>query len=408
MSKIYLSLANFIVGQPVRWNIYSEDEQIVLKAGESITSEQHWKTLSAQKLHYKESDAIEAGKTAQGLLSVVRMINQANKMLRETLPTLKNDDDEVVDEPADPAAAKDDSKAAEKKVESQKVEHQELDAEATISMIAQIIYGALELNPDIAIATIFLNQGAMHYAFHHPVNCAIIAGLMTRSMNQPVEDVLATMAAALTANVGMLELQIKVSNKTTPLSPEEREAVLRHPQKSVEILREAGIKNEAWLSYVLCHHENEDGSGYPLKKKGNEIPLNANIIGFADRYCARVTSRGEHRSALPADTVSDLLLEKQKEFKPQLAPHFIKLIGIHPPGVAVMLKNGEIAIVLKQGTAPGSVIARVAVNSVGMPVQKIIVRETKDPQFAIVNEVHKDTAGANLHMSRFWGQVAAT
>jgi len=402
MSKIYLSLANFIVGQPVRWNIYSEDEQIVLKAGESITSEEHWKVLSAQKLHYKESDAIDAGKTAQGLLSVVRMINQANKMLRETLSTLKNDADEVVDEPADQAAGKDESKAAEKKVE-----HQELDAEATISMIAQIIYGALELNPDIAIATIFLNQGAMHYAFHHPVNCAIIAGLMTRSMNQPVEDVLATMAAALTANVGMLELQIKVSNKTSPLSPEEREAVLRHPQKSVEILKEAGIKNEAWLSYVLCHHENEDGSGYPLKKKGDEIPLNANIIGFADRYCARVTSRGEHRPSLPADTVSDLLLGKQKEFKPQLAPHFIKIIGIHPPGITVLLKSGEIAIVLKQGTT-GNVIARVAVNSAEMPVHKIIIRETQDPQFSITKQVHKDTAGANLHMSRFWGQVAAS
>ncbi len=402
MSKIYLSLANFIVGQPVRWNIYSEDEQIVLKAGESITSEEHWKTLSAQKLHYKESDAIDAGKTAQGLLSVVRMINQANKMLRETLSALKNNTDEVADEPADQTAVKDGSKGAEKKAESQ-----ELDAELTITMIAQIIYGALELNPDIAIATIFLNQGAMHYAFHHPVNCAIIAGLMARAMNQPVEDVLSIMAAALTANVGMLELQIKVSNKASPLSPEEREAVLRHPQKSVEILKEAGIKNEAWLSYVLCHHENEDGSGYPFKKKGDEIPLNANIIGFADRYCARVTSRGEHRPALPADTVSDLLLEKQKEFKPQLAPHFVKIIGIHPPGIAVMLKSGEIAIVLKQGPAAGSVIARVAVNSAEMPVHKIIIRETLEPQFAIVKQVHKDTAGANLHMSRFWGQVAA-
>ncbi|HEY8085730.1 MAG TPA: HD domain-containing phosphohydrolase [Methylophilaceae bacterium] len=402
MSKIYLSLANFIVGQPVRWNIYSEDEQIVLKAGESITSEQHWKTLSAQKLHYKESDAIEAGKSAQGLLSVVRMINQANKMLRETLPTLRKDQDEDIEQVEDATANKDETQPAETKVE-----YADMDAESTISMISQIIYGALELNPDIALATIFLNQGAMHYAFHHPVNCAIIAGLMTRAMNQPVEDILATISAALTANVGMLELQIRVSNKTTPLSPKERAAVLNHPQKSVDILKEAGVKNEAWLSYVLCHHENEDGSGYPSKKKGDEIPLNSNIIGFADRYCARVTSRGEHRSALPADTVSDLLLEKQKEFKSQLAPHFIKLIGIHPPGIAVLLKSGEIAIVLKQGTVPGSVVARVAVNSSEMPVQKIIVRETQDPQYAIVKQVHKDTAGANLHMSRFWGQVAS-
>jgi HD-GYP domain-containing protein (c-di-GMP phosphodiesterase class II) len=398
MSKIYLSLANFIVGQPVRWNIYNEDEQVVMKAGESITGEEHWQTLSTQKLHYKESDAVEAGKSAQGLLSVVRMINQANKMLLETLPSLQKNTDETLGDGEDTAT--------EKSVEK-KVEHRVMDVESTISMISQLIYGALELNSDIATATIFLNQGAMHYAFHHPVNCAIVAGLMTRAMNQPVEDILATMSAALTANVGMLELQIRVSNKTTPLSPQEREAVLRHPQQSVELLQQAGVKNEAWLSYVLCHHENQDGSGYPGKKKGDEIPLNANIIGFADRYCARVTSRGEHRPALPADTVSDLLLDKQKEFKPQLAPHFIKLIGIHPPGIAVLLKSGEIAIVLKQGAAPGSAIARVAVNSAEMPVHKIIVRDTQDPQFTIIKQVHKDLAGANLHMSRFWGPVAA-
>jgi HD-GYP domain-containing protein (c-di-GMP phosphodiesterase class II) len=404
MSKIYLSLANFIVGQPVRWNIYNEDEQIVLKAGESITSEEHWQTLSLQKLHYKESDAVEAGKAAQGLLSVVRMINQANKMLLETLPSLQVSTDEGIADTEDKTA--ENGKATDKDAEK-KVEHRVMDVESTISMISQLIYGALELNSDIATATIFLNQGAMHYAFHHPVNCAIVAGLMTRAMNQPVEDILATMSAALTANVGMLELQIRVSNKTTPLSPQEREAVLRHPQVSVELLRQAGVKNEAWLSYVLCHHENQDGSGYPAKKKGDEIPLNANIIGFADRYCARVTSRGEHRPALPADTVSDLLLDKQKEFKPQLAPHFIKLIGIHPPGIAVLLKSGEIAIVLKQGTAPGSAIARVAVNSAEMPVHKIVVRDTKDPQFSIVKQVHQDLAGANLHMSRFWGPVAA-
>jgi HD-GYP domain-containing protein (c-di-GMP phosphodiesterase class II) len=301
-----------------------------------------------------------------------------------------------------PAEDKTNNKGAETKVANKVV-----DAESTYPMISQLIYGALELNSDIAIATIFLNQGAMHYAFHHPVNCAIISGLIARSMNQPIEDIMATMSAALTANVGMLELQIKVSNKTTPLSPEEREAVLRHPQESVELLKQAGVKNAAWLDYVLCHHENEDGSGYPLKKKGDQIPLNANLIGFADRYCARVTSRGEHRPALPADTVSDLLLERQKDFKPQLAPHFIKLIGIHPPGIAVLLKSGEIGIVLKQGTVAGSAVVRIAVNSAEMPVQKIIVRETQDPQFAIVKQVHADMAGANLHMSRFWGQVAA-
>ena len=376
---------------------------MVLKTGESITSEQQLGKLATQKLFYDDEDALTVSKNPQNTPSVVRMINQANALLRALLPELQNSLTKEAKETEGAMRTENTSPVSEEKKEEGEKEES---AEERITAIAQLIYDALKLNSEIAIATIFLNQGAMRYAYHHPVNCAIISGLMAHALEQSAEEIMTTLLAALTANVGMLKLQLKVSDKTSPLSPEEMAAVRGHPVLGVEILRKADINNEAWLSYILNHHENEDGSGYPAGKRGDEIPLNANIIGFAERYCARVTSRGEHRPALPANTISGLFLEKQSHFKPQLAPHFIKLIGVHPPGVAVLLKSGEIGIVLKQGIIPGSAAVRVTISPSGMSTEKVIVRETQDPKFSIVKQVQKDLAGINVQMSKFWGATA--
>lgn len=399
MPRVSCSLANTVIGKPMRWNVYREDGSVALKTGECITNEQLLAQLTAQKLFYDDEDALAAAKNPHNAPSVVRLINQANKLLRETLTDIQNPLTEKTEEAKETEASSPTPEEAE--------EEQQESAEERITGIAQLIYDALKLNSEIAIATIFLNQGAMRYAHHHPVNCAIIAGLMAQALEQTPEEIMTILSAALTANIGMLKLQLKVSNKTTPLTPAEMAAVRAHPVLGVEMLRKVDINNEAWLSYVLNHHENEDGSGYPSGKKGDEIPLNANIISFAERYCARVTSRGEHRPALPADTVSALFLEKQTHFKPQLAPHFIKLIGIHPPGIAVLLKSGEIGIVLKQGTAPGAAAVRVTISPSGMSTEKIIVRETQDSKFNIVKQVYKDMAGVNVQMSKFWGTTAA-
>jgi HD-GYP domain-containing protein (c-di-GMP phosphodiesterase class II) len=403
MARTPYSLANTVIGKPMRWNIYREDGSVVLKTGESITSEQQLGKLATQKLFYDDEDALTVSKNPQNTPSVVRMINQANALLRALLPELQNSLTKEAKETEGAMRTENTSPVSEEKKEEGEKEES---AEERITAIAQLIYDALKLNSEIAIATIFLNQGAMRYAYHHPVNCAIISGLMAHALEQSAEEIMTTLLAALTANVGMLKLQLKVSDKTSPLSPEEMAAVRGHPVLGVEILRKADINNEAWLSYILNHHENEDGSGYPAGKRGDEIPLNANIIGFAERYCARVTSRGEHRPALPANTISGLFLEKQSHFKPQLAPHFIKLIGVHPPGVAVLLKSGEIGIVLKQGIIPGSAAVRVTISPSGMSTEKVIVRETQDPKFSIVKQVQKDLAGINVQMSKFWGATA--
>jgi HD-GYP domain-containing protein (c-di-GMP phosphodiesterase class II) len=74
---------------------------------------------------------------------------------------------------------------------------------------------------------------------------------------------------------------------------------------------------------VLHHHERWDGSGYPDGLSGDEIPLEARLLGVVDAFDA-MTSRRAYRPAL---TVEQALVELERcagsQFDPLLAETFV-------------------------------------------------------------------------------------
>jgi HD-GYP domain-containing protein (c-di-GMP phosphodiesterase class II) len=281
------------------------------------------------------------------------------------------------------------------------------DAETRLLRISQLILDAIQLDADVAVACISLNQDAAPYVTRHCVDTAIVAALIARAMELSEDKVLYIVSAALTANLGMLEYQEEFNRKSEPLTKEEISRIRQHPKHSVEILQKAGITQKQWLSYVLYHHENEDGSGYPASKKGDEIPLGAKLIGLADRYCARVTNQGYHQQLLPSKALRDLLLNNGKDTAPRLAAYFIKVIGLHPPGAFVFLSSGEMGVVTAQDPVKGHPIVRVTIGKSGSPVDSAIFRETSKPMYAIKEGIPKKLAGAQIPMSKIWGEIAA-
>lgn len=374
MAKRYLTASKAVVGATLPWNIFNEDGVLLLKAGEEITSELQAYRLATQGLYFDEGVGVsDIGQAEREPPSVVRTLNLAHKLLQQALPALI----------------------------------EQGGAEEKIRPIAQLVFDALELSPDVAVATIFLNQDAAPYVYRHCVDTAILAALIGRAMGQSSEDVRITISAALTQNVGMLKYQDALNNKRAALSEQELTVVHQHPIHGVNILTQAGVTNEQWLSYVLSHHESEDGSGYPYGKKGEELPLAAKLIGFADRYCARLTDKKYAKQILPNAALRDILINYGKETAPILAAHFIKVIGQYPPGTTVRLKNGEIGVVLKKSAPPNGAVIRVTILKSGMPTHEVLVRDTENQEYTIKEEVQKEAAGGHLVMSRFWGAVAA-
>lgn len=102
--------------------------------------------------------------------------------------------------------------------------------------------------------------------------------------------------AALLQDIGTLGVPAHILGKPDILSVEEMAAVQQHPTFARDTLSEIpGMGAAAW--WVGCHHERVDGKGYPGMLEGEEVPLEAQIIGICEAYDA-LTSDRPYRSAM--------------------------------------------------------------------------------------------------------------
>lgn len=76
---------------------------------------------------------------------------------------------------------------------------------------------------------------------------------------------------------------------------------------------------------ILHHHERWDGTGYPLRLKQLDIPLEARIVTVVDVYDALTTKRPYKEKWTPKAAIEWLLEQKSKQFDPELVDAFVSL-----------------------------------------------------------------------------------
>lgn len=103
--------------------------------------------------------------------------------------------------------------------------------------------------------------------------------------------------AAPLCDLGNVAIPTEILQKTEALSPEEIKVIQTHTTIGAKILqdiRSTGDYNDFLqmsIDIAHYHHENWDGSGYPCGRKGDEIPLSAQIVSVASAYCAITENR---------------------------------------------------------------------------------------------------------------------
>ncbi len=111
--------------------------------------------------------------------------------------------------------------------------------------------------------------------------------------------------AALLHDVGKIhEIFAPILVKPGRLTPEERAIMELHPIKSAELVAKISELQDI-VPAVRHHHENWDGSGYPDRLKGKDIPLGSRIIMFADTIDSMTTDR-PYRKALSEAEVREV------------------------------------------------------------------------------------------------------
>jgi HD-GYP domain-containing protein (c-di-GMP phosphodiesterase class II) len=188
--------------------------------------------------------------------------------------------------------------------------------------------------------------------------------------------------AALTMNISMLELQGELSTQSAPLAAEQRDAINSHPERSVAMLKLAGVTDRMWLDAVAQHHELPDGSGYP--KGRSDVSDAAALLRRADIYTAKLSGRAK-RDAMTADQAGRQMF-MQDPSNPMTAA-LAKEFGVYPPGCHVSLVTGELAIVIQRGKTVTTPIVAALTNERGVAREEPVRRDTGRKGQAIVGVV---------------------
>jgi putative two-component system response regulator len=121
------------------------------------------------------------------------------------------------------------------------------------------------------------------------------------------------------------QFQISILLKPGRLTDEEWQTMRMHPVYAYQWLSPIEYLRPA-LDIPYCHHEKWDGSGYPRRLEGEEIPLAARLFALVDVWDALLSDR-PYRAGLSADEViAHLRSQSGKHFDPNLVEIFIAMI----------------------------------------------------------------------------------
>ena len=123
-------------------------------------------------------------------------------------------------------------------------------------------------------------------------------------------------------DVGKLSVRPEVLAKPGALDESELAEIRAHPVEGARLI--AGVPClAAALPYVLFHHERWDGTGYPTRRAGEEIPIEGRLVAVADAFDA-MTSARPYREALSGDdAVGELERCAGSQFDPDVACSFV-------------------------------------------------------------------------------------
>jgi len=145
------------------------------------------------------------------------------------------------------------------------------------------------------------------YLKGHQQGVSKLATAIAQEMKLSRDKIESIRFTALVHDVGKINLPIKIVNNTSKLGKEEYDFIKNHSKISYYILKTVDFP---WLIAEIAyqHHERIDGSGYPRGLKGDEILMEAKIIGVADVIEAMLS----HRPYRSAYNIKEVLEEISK------------------------------------------------------------------------------------------------
>jgi HD-GYP domain-containing protein (c-di-GMP phosphodiesterase class II) len=155
----------------------------------------------------------------------------------------------------------------------------------------------------------------------HAARVGAHAGAVARRLGWSGERLEELKLGAHLHDVGKVNVRGEVLAKLGRLDEDEIAEIRVHPVEGAWLI--AGLHPlEAALPYVLFHHERWDGTGYPTRRAGREIPIEGRVLAVADAFDA-MTSTRPYRDAQELDwAIGEIERCAGTQFDPDVAEAF--------------------------------------------------------------------------------------
>lgn len=171
-----------------------------------------------------------------------------------------------------------------------------------------------------------------YYTHYHSSNVSRYSGIIARKMGFTDSFVGRVEAAGLLHDIGKIAVPESILNKKGSLNEHERYLMQQHPVKGAEIINKTPVLADLKAG-LLYHHERWDGKGYPEGLIGEQIPLEARIIGLADALDAMTSDRPYKKGKSVKEAIEDLESNSGAQFSPKVVR-----------AAVIALKDGDLII----------------------------------------------------------------
>ena len=153
------------------------------------------------------------------------------------------------------------------------------------------------------------------YTGGHVERVAKLTMLLADELGLPETQLRAAEVGATIHDIGKIGVPDSILLKPARLSDEELSIMRRHPETSSYIVGELDVPRIV-KEMVRSHHERYDGSGYPDRLSGEEIPLSARILAVADTLDAITSDRPYREARTLAEAIEEIDSLAGRQFCP--------------------------------------------------------------------------------------------
>lgn len=221
-----------------------------------------------------------------------------------------------------------------------------IDAKEAVTATGAMVESVLR-SPDAFVWLTKIRETDEH-TYTHAIRAAIWSIIFGRHLGLNRIDLNALAVGVLLKDVGKTKIPQNILLKDSR-NHDEQQQFQTFVNHSIQLLKDSTNITKQSLSVIRTHCERVNGTGFPQGLLGDRIPLLGKIAGIVTCYDELTNPRNAAPIA-PSKAIAALYDYRNVEFQEDLVVHFIRAIGLYPPGTLVELYSGEVGVVLEQNT----------------------------------------------------------